>query len=66
VPTNQVIGSVSRNAWGVNGGGGVSVELGQSGAEVFAEVRYHYAHISPTTTAIVPVTFGIKFNGRQR
>jgi hypothetical protein len=66
VPTNQVIGSVSRNSWGVNGGGGVSVELGQSGAAVFAEVRYHYAHINPSPTAIVPVTFGVTFTGRQR
>jgi hypothetical protein len=38
VPANQILGSVSDNAWGVNGGGGVSVALGESGAELFAEV----------------------------
>ena len=65
VPANQVLGSVSDNAWGVNGGGGVSVALGQSGAELFAEVRYHYAHENPTTTAIVPVTFGVRFLGNR-
>jgi hypothetical protein len=64
VPANQVLGSVSRNAWGVNGGGGVSVALGHSGAELFAEVRYHYAHINPTRTSIVPVTFGVRFTGQ--
>jgi hypothetical protein len=61
VPANQVLGSVSRNAWGVNGGGGVSVALGHGGTELFAEVRYHYAHINPTRTAVVPVTFGLRF-----
>jgi hypothetical protein len=61
VPANQVLGSVSDNAWGVNGGGGVSVALGESGAELFAEVRYHYAHTAPTTTSIVPITFGLRF-----
>jgi hypothetical protein len=61
VPSNQVLGSVSDNAWGVNGGGGVSVGLGQSGAELFAEVRYHYADTSPTTTSIVPIAFGARF-----
>ena len=66
VPANQIIGSVSDNAWGVNGGGGVSVALGRSGAHVFAEVRYHYAHMNPTTTSIVPVTFGVRFGGQQR
>ena len=65
VPANQVLGSVSDNAWGVNGGGGVSVALGESGAELFAEVRYHYAHTAPTTTSIVPITFGLRFAGHR-
>src|SRR5258707_1070007 len=50
VPANQVLGSVSENAWGVNGGGGVTVMLGTSGVELFGEVRYHYAHTTPTKT----------------
>jgi hypothetical protein len=64
VPANQVLGSVSNNAWGVNGGGGVSVALGESGAALFAEVRYHYARMNPTPTSVVPVSFGIRFSGR--
>jgi hypothetical protein len=44
---------------------GGAVASGQSGAAFFAEVRYHYAHMKPTTTSIVPVTFGIRFSGGQ-
>jgi hypothetical protein len=65
VPANQVLGSVTRNAWGVNGGGGVAAALGHSGAELFAEVRYHYAHMNPTITSIVPITFGVRFTGQR-
>jgi hypothetical protein len=62
VPANQVLGSVSDNAFGVNGGGGVAVALGQSGAEFFAEVRYHFANTNATSTSIVPITFGVRFS----
>jgi hypothetical protein len=65
VSANQVLGSVANNAWGLNGGGGVSVALGQSAAELFGEVRYHYAHTTPTTTEIVPIVFGVRFTGRR-
>jgi hypothetical protein len=65
VNANQVLGSVSNNAFGVNGGGGVSVALGESGAELFAEVRYHRANTNPTTTSIVPVMFGVRFGGQR-
>jgi hypothetical protein len=61
VPANQVLGSVSDNAFGWNGGGGVAVLLGRSGAEAFAEVRYHYADTDAMATKIVPVTFGLRF-----
>ncbi|MGZ7031946.1 MAG: hypothetical protein ACXVIJ_08235 [Thermoanaerobaculia bacterium] len=43
----------------------MSVALGESGAELFAEVRYHYAHTAPTTTSIVPITFGLRFAGHR-
>jgi hypothetical protein len=61
VPANQVLGSVSDNAFGVNGGGGVAVLLGRSGTEAFVEIRYHHADTNPTATSIVPVTFGLRF-----
>jgi hypothetical protein len=63
VPTNQVLGSVTKDAFGGNAGGGVSFALGESGAAVFAEVRYHYANTKPASTAIVPVSIGIRWTG---
>jgi hypothetical protein len=64
VPTNQVLGSVTDNALGANGGSGVSLSLGGSGASVLAEVRYHFANTKPTSTAIVPVSVGVRWTRR--
>jgi hypothetical protein len=66
VPANQVLGSVSENTWGANGGGGVAVELGHSGTEFFTEVRYHWAHTNPTRTTLVPITFGVRYTGPKQ
>jgi hypothetical protein len=60
VPANQVLGSVTRDAAGVNAGGGVSFDVGQ-GTKVFAQIRWHRAFHSPTNTTIVPLTIGISF-----
>jgi long-subunit fatty acid transport protein len=65
VPANQVLGSVSDNALGANIGGGVSVALGRSGAAFFAEARYHWANTPASSTAIVPVAFGIRVGGQS-
>jgi opacity protein-like surface antigen len=63
VPADQVLGSITRNAWGVNGGAGISIPLGHSGTEAFAEFRYHYADMKPTSTSVVPVSFGLRVSG---
>jgi hypothetical protein len=65
VPAQQILGSTTKDAWGANAGGGISVPLGDSGAAVFAEVRYHFANTKPSSTAIVPVGFGIRWNVHQ-
>jgi hypothetical protein len=65
VPANQVLGSVSDNAFGANGGGGLLFALGDSGVSAFVEVRYHYARTSPTSTTVVPVSFGLRFTGQH-
>jgi hypothetical protein len=64
VPANQILGSVTKNAFGANVGGGVSIPLGQSGIEAFGEVRYHHAYTSVTSTTLLPVSFGIRVTGR--
>lgn len=60
VPTNVVLGSVSRDAAGVNAGGGVSFDVGDK-TRIFAEVRWHRAFHNPTNTTVVPITFGVSF-----
>jgi hypothetical protein len=65
VPANQILGSVTSNAVGGNVGGGLSVPVGSTGYEVFGEVRYHYARTKTTSTAVVPVSFGIRWGGRS-
>ncbi len=59
---------MTDDAFGGNAGGGLSVDLGDSGdsgAAVFAKVRYHIANTKPTSTAIVPVSFGLRWTGRR-
>ena len=60
VPTNRLLGSISRNAGGVNAGGGVSFQL-QDRTRIFVEVRWHRAFHNPTNSTIVPITVGISF-----
>jgi len=64
VPANQILGSVTDDAFGGNVGGGASFPLGSSGASAFAEVRYYHANTSPTSTTLVPVTFGVRFTSK--
>ena len=64
VLANQVLGSVTNDAVGVNIGGGLTVPLGNSGTEVFGEVRYHHANTRGASTAVVPVSFGFRWSGR--
>ena len=60
VPTNEVLGSVSRDAAGLNAGGGISFELSDR-TRIFAQVRWHRAFHNPTNTTMVPITVGIIF-----
>jgi hypothetical protein len=60
VPVNVVIGSVSRNGFGLNIGGGVSIGIGH-GSRFFTEVRYHWAEMQGRNTTLLPITFGISF-----
>jgi hypothetical protein len=62
VATTNVLGSVTQNKMGINGGAGVAVRLGEDGrATLFAESRYHHIYTTPVRTAILPVTFGFRW-----
>jgi hypothetical protein len=60
VPTNRVLGSVSRDAGGLNAGGGISFDVGER-TRLFAQIRWHRAFHNPTNTTLVPITVGISF-----
>jgi len=61
IAVEQVLGATTRNALGEDIGGGVSYPLPSIGAELFASVRYYYAPTTPRVTAMIPVTFGVRF-----
>ena len=60
VPADQVLGSVTRNAAGINAGAGVAFSIGGR-TRLFAESRWHRAFHNPTNTTIIPVTIGLRF-----
>lgn len=60
VPTNQVLGTVTRNAGGTNVGAGLSVKVGR-GAHLFVEARYHYVWTERRATEMLPITFGVRW-----
>ena len=61
VPVNTVLGRFTDNTGGVNIGGGLTFKVGSSGAEIYAESRYHWIDTTNRDTQIVPVTFGIRW-----
>jgi hypothetical protein len=60
VPANQVIGSITRDAPGINGGAGFEFGVPR-GLKVYAEARYHRAYTSPTNTSFQTATVGLRF-----
>jgi len=58
---NEVIGSLGQYKGGINGGVGVSLQLRQSKAKLFAEARYHHIFTRNVATDIIPVTFGLRW-----
>ena len=62
VVANQVLGSFTQNKAGWNVGAGVSYRVKEdSHAKIFAESRYHYIYTTPVRTAVLPVTFGLRW-----
>jgi hypothetical protein len=61
VATNEILASYGTTKFGLNGGGGIEVRLGQGNAKFFAEARYHHMYTQPIATTYVPVTFGFRW-----
>jgi hypothetical protein len=59
---SQTVAFRGSSAGGVNGGGGFTIRLSDSGWKFYIESRYNYAWNSRIHTAVAPVTFGLRFN----
>jgi hypothetical protein len=62
VSTETTLATRGVSSGGVNGGGGITINLGTEGTKFYMEARYHYSpqggHIP---TKVVPVTFGLRW-----
>jgi Outer membrane protein beta-barrel domain len=61
VSSDQTLASRSSGTWGVNGGMGFTVKVGEPRYRLYLEARYHYAPTTPLNTQFIPITFGIRF-----
>lgn len=59
--TDQTIVSSSSNTFGVNGGIGFTVHVGEPSYRFYVEARYHFAPSPGINTQIVAVTVGIRY-----
>lgn len=60
-PTDVTVGSRTVSAPGFNVGGGLTLRLGESRANLYVEVRYHRAFTRTVDTVVLPLTFGVRF-----
>jgi len=60
-PTDVTVGSRTLSAGGFNIGGGLTFRVGDSGANIYAEVRYHRAFTPGIETTVLPLTFGVRW-----
>lgn len=58
---NQTLRSSSSGAFGLNGGFGFTVRVGDAPYRVYVESRYHYAPTRGINTQLVTVTIGIRY-----
>jgi len=61
VTANQTLATTSTNAWGMNGGIGFTVRVGEAPYRLYTEARYHYVPTKNVSTQFVAVSFGIRF-----
>lgn len=61
VMANQEVGSASSNAFGGNGGLGVTARVGEAPYRLYIESRYHYAPNKNISTQLATLSFGIRY-----
>ena len=61
VDADQTLASSSSGVFGMNGGIGFTVKVGEPRYRMYIESRYHYAPHKPIKTEIIPITIGIRF-----
>lgn len=61
VTANQTITSESSNAFGVNGGVGLTIRAGEPPYRLYVESRYHYAPNRNIGTQFLMLTVGIRY-----
>jgi opacity protein-like surface antigen len=61
VTKDVTLASSASTAFGVNGGIGFTVKVGDPRYRMYVEARYHYAPNMRISTQIIPVTMGIRF-----
>jgi hypothetical protein len=61
VTANQTLASSGASSWGVNGGAGVTVRVGEAPYRLYFESRYHYAPSTNIKMQFIVVTVGIRY-----
>lgn len=61
VTANQSIASASETAFGINGGVGVTVRVGEAPYRFYFESRYHYAPTKNVSTQLIVISVGIRY-----
>ena len=62
VSTSVTLATKGVSSGGVNGGIGITVNLGDSGVKYYMEARYHYSpQGGRVSTQVIPVTFGFRW-----
>ncbi len=61
VVSNQTVGGFGASAFGVNGGGGLTLRVAEAPYRLYFESRYHYAPHKDINTQFVQVTVGIRY-----
>lgn len=62
VTSNLTLATKGVSAGGVNGGVGITINMGDSGLKYYMEARYHYSpQGGRVSTQVIPVTFGFRW-----